>query len=69
MARMEAAVFVGLLLGSLSSGHVYKLFSASVVFGCSTFCTLIALICVCLFVKESIKSQTEETSRMVSQVF
>lgn len=66
MARMEAAVFVGLLLGSLSSGHLYKLFSASVVFGCSTFCTFIALMFVCFFVNESIKNQTEETSRMVS---
>lgn len=64
MARMEAAVFVGLLLGALSSGRLYKLTSASVVFGCSTLCTLIAFMCVYFFVKESIKNQTEETGRM-----
>lgn len=66
MARMEAAVFVGLLLGALSSGRLYTISSASVVFGCATICTLIGLACVYLFVKESIKNQTEETSRMVS---
>ncbi|XP_031618143.1 uncharacterized protein LOC116337604 [Contarinia nasturtii] len=64
MARMEAAVFVGLLLGSLSSGRLYKLTSASVVFGCAALCTLLGLICVYFFVKESIKNQTEETGRM-----
>lgn len=67
MARMEAAVFVGLLLGSLGSGQLYKLASASVVFGCSTCCTLIGLICVYAFVKESIKNETEETGRWVNQ--
>lgn len=66
MARMEAAVFVGLLLGSLGGAHLYQLTSASVVFGTATFCTLIALLCVCFFVKESIKNQTEERSSMVS---
>lgn len=67
MARMEAAVFVGLLLGALSSGNLYKLTSASWVFGLSTFCTLLGLICVYMFVKESIKNETEETGRMVNQ--
>lgn len=66
MARMEAAVFVGLLLGSLGGAHLYQLTSAAVVFGCGAFCTLIALLCVCFFVKESIKNQTEERSSMVS---
>lgn len=65
MARMEAAVFIGLLLGALSSGRLYKLTSASVVFGCSTWCTLLGLMCVYQFVKESIKNETEETGRMV----
>lgn len=65
MARMEAAVFVGLLCGALSSGHLYKLTSASFVFGCSALCTVLGLICVYMFVKESIKNETEETGRMV----
>lgn len=69
MARMEAAVFVGLLTGSLLSGQLYKYASSSVVFGCSTWCTLIGLILVYTFVKESIKNQTEvEMSRMVNKI-
>lgn len=64
---MEAAVFVGLLLGALSSGRLLKISSASVVFGCSTMCTLSGLIWVVLYLKESIKNETEQTSRMVSK--
>lgn len=65
---MEAAVFVGLLFGALSSGHLYRWTSASLVFGLATLCTLTGLICVFLFVKESIKNETEETSRVVSLI-
>lgn len=68
MARMEAAVFVGLLLGSLSSGRLYKWTSASLVFGLATFCTLSGLVWVYCFVKESIKNETEERSRIVSLI-
>lgn len=60
-------VFVGLLMGSMSSGYLYQLTSASVVFGCSTFSAFLALICVYLFLKESNKNVTEETSPWVKK--
>lgn len=69
MARMEAAVFVGLLLGAICSGRLYQMTSASLVFGLSTLCTVSGLILVFFFVKESIKNETEETSRVVSHSF
>lgn len=65
MARMEAAVFMGLLFGALTCGPLYKLTSAWAVFGCSTICTFIALVWIFLFVKESIKNETEQTTKMV----
>lgn len=67
MARMEAAVFMGLLFGALTCGNLYKLTSAWAVFGCSTICTFIGLVWIFLFVKESIKNETEQTSKMVSE--
>lgn len=59
MARMEAAVFIGLLLGSLVSGQLYGLTSASAVFGCACLCTLLGFFFIFAFLKESIKNETD----------
>lgn len=67
MASMEAFVFVGLLLGSLSSIGIYTATSASFVFGCATLSTFIALLYLYFFVNESIlEISTEETTPFVS---
>lgn len=66
---MEAAVFMGLLFGALTCGNLYQLTSAWAVFLCSTICTFIALVWIFLFVKESIKNETEQTTKMVNTKF
>lgn len=66
MARMEAAVFVGLLLGSLSSAPIYQATSAAFVFACAAFSTLIGLSYLYFCVGESLKNACTEASRMVS---
>lgn len=63
---MEAMVFVGLLMGSISSGYLYQLTSATVVFKCASFSAFVALICVYLFLEESNKNVTEEASPWVN---
>lgn len=62
---MEAVVFIGLLVGSMSSGQLYLVTSASFVFGLATLSALIALICMYLFVDESVKNVTGITSSWV----
>lgn len=66
MARMEAAVFIGLLLGTLISGSLYEISSATVVFGFATVCTLAGLVVIYVFLKESIKNETDITGFWVS---
>lgn len=58
-------MFVGLLVGSMSSGQLYLVTSASFVFGLATLSALIALICMYLFVDESVKNVTGITSSWV----
>lgn len=62
---MEATVFVGLLLGSMSSGQLYLVTSSAFVFGLSTISSLLALLCVYMFVNESVKNVTGITSPWV----
>lgn len=67
MARMEAFVFIGLLLGSLTSIYLYKTTSASFVFVCAATSTFIALIYLYFFVEESLMEiSSEETTAIVS---
>lgn len=66
---MEAVVFVGLLMGSMSSGRLYLATSTSFVFGLATLSSLIALFCVYLFVDESVKNLTGVTGSWVSKSF
>lgn len=67
MVRMEAAVFVGLLLGSLGSPYLYEYTngSSTVVFLCAAIVTLIALLCVYKLLKESIKQVADDISYWV----
>lgn len=60
MARMEAVVFVGLLLGALSSIPLYSRTSAAVVFFCASLCNLCGLVYIYFFVRESIQSSTSD---------
>lgn len=63
MVRVEAAVFVGLLIGSLSSPYLYNISSASVVFGCAALVTFIALIILYKYLVESIKCAMDDMTR------
>lgn len=60
MARMEAAAFVGLLLGSLCCGPLYNATSASFVFFCAAVSTFCGLVLVYFFVQESIQCSTSD---------
>lgn len=70
MAKMEAFVFVGLLLGSLCSIAIYTATSASTVFACAALSTFLGLVYLYFFVNESIlEISTEETTAYVSDQY
>lgn len=65
MAYLEASIYVGLLFGSLSSSYILMLTSPIVVFGISAIASLLGVLYVLFFVKESIQ-QDESIRRYVS---
>lgn len=67
MARMEAAVFVGLLLGALSCSPLYNATSTSFVFSIAAISTFVGLVYVYFFVKESIQCPISDVDALVRQ--
>lgn len=55
MARMEAAVFLGLLIGALSCSYIYNYTSTSIVFAIAAISTGSALVFIYFYVNESIQ--------------
>lgn len=67
MAYLEAALYVGLLFGSVSSSYILKLTSPTTVFGISGITSFLGVLYVLFFVKESIQ-QDESIRKYVSTV-
>lgn len=65
---MEAAVFVGLLLGALSCGPLYNATSGSFVFSCAALCTFAGLVHIYFVVNESIQCSTSEVDVWVRRM-
>lgn len=65
MAYLEASLYIGLLLGSISSSFILMLTSPVIVFGISGVATFLGVLYVLFFVKESIQ-QDESVGKFVS---
>lgn len=59
MARMEAAVFVGLLTGSLTSNYIFEVTSTQFMFFLATALIVLALLYIKYAVTESVVGATE----------
>ena len=68
MSLLEGALYIGVLIGSLSSSYVYKLTSAPIVFAIAAAFTFISVIYVIFGVKESVQN-TEQISKSVCLLF
>lgn len=64
MARMEAAVFMGLLTGSLTSNYIFEVTSTQFMFVLATILIAIALIYIKFAVSESVIGATENDERL-----
>lgn len=70
MARMEAAVFVGLLVGSLTSNYIYEYTSTQFMFALATVLALCAVIYIKFAVVESVIVAPENnTNAWVMKIF
>lgn len=58
---MEAAVFIGLLIGSLTSSYIFAATSTSFVFGLASLSILIALLYIKFAVGESVDVVSEDS--------
>lgn len=65
MARLEAVVFVGLLLGALTSSHMYTYTSSTAVFACATVSVFIGFIYIWFCVQESLQVDLSDVSLAV----
>lgn len=66
MAYLEASLYVGLLLGSMSSSYILKLTSATYVFGIAGIASFGGVLYVIFMVKESIQ-QDEAIGKFVNR--
>lgn len=66
MAYLEASIYVGLLFGSVSSSYILGLTSPTIVFGISGIATLLGVLYVIFFIKESIQLD-ESIGKFVSK--
>lgn len=66
MAYLEASLYVGLLLGSISSSYLLSLTSATILFGIASTASFVGVLYVIVFVKESIQ-QDESVGKFVSR--
>lgn len=57
MALLEAAIYIGLVIGSFTSSYIYQVTNATFMFGLSTLATFLALVYVVVFVKESVREE------------
>lgn len=69
MGVVEAALFVGLLVGSFSSSYIYNWSNSTVVFGLSTGSVGIALLYAVFFLEESKEINELEESNMIRELF
>lgn len=67
MARMEAAVFCGLLLGALSCSYLYNMTSAAAVFFCAAVSSFIALLYLIFFIQESVQNISADVGKWVNE--
>lgn len=65
---MEAAVFIGLLIGSLTSSYIFTATSTSFIFGLASLVILIALIYIKYAVVESVDVVSEDSVFVSSQL-
>lgn len=65
MSLLEAALFVGILFGSLASSYVYNWTSAPTLFAISSAMALASVVYIILFVKESIGGDRNRLGTMV----
>lgn len=66
MARIEAVVFVGLLLGALASNRMYAATSPTAIFICAATSIFIGLVYIWKYVKESLQVDSSDVSLSVS---
>lgn len=60
MSLIEAAVYVGLALGSITASFLFQKTNATTVFAVSAFSILVATLYIAVFVKESIDFQNRQ---------
>lgn len=65
MSYLEAALYIGLLFGFLSSSYILKMTSPTIVFAISALASFLGVIYVTVFIKESIR-QDESVGKWVS---
>lgn len=70
MGVIEAALFVGLLLGSGSSSYIYEWSNTTTVFGIATGAVLLALLYTIFFIEESKEiSELDSRASMIRELF
>lgn len=62
MGVLEAAIFGGLLLGTLSSSYILRWTDAAVVFGAATVAILLGVLYIALYIEESIRPHELDAS-------
>lgn len=68
MAFLEAALFIGILLGSLSSSYIYRWTSATILFAIAAMFALIAVLYIMFFVEESVHNTNISSGKMVRSI-
>lgn len=67
MSFQEAALFIGILLGSLSSSYIYRWTSATTLFAISATFAMIAVLYIVFSVEESVQNTPLSDGKMVWQ--
>lgn len=68
MSFQEAALFIGILLGSLSSSYIYRWTSPTILFAIAAFIALIAVLYTVFSIEESVQNTNITTGKMVHPI-
>ncbi|XP_055609407.1 tetracycline resistance protein, class C-like [Uranotaenia lowii] len=70
MGVLEASIFIGLLLGVLSSSYILRWFNATIVFVTAAVCVLLGILYIAFYIEESIRpNELDNSTSKIREIF